>query len=170
MSLIPIPVYPTGAQATRVAQTTYDAAILSMPDRITGAALLFRLTAVTTPVTLSFGLYQRKTPNGTFTLVEAISFTPGAGGAQDVLLAMGGLGYQPGELLVLWGRSSAGGTATMRTYGTQNYNGLSSNVQAGEYPTTGTTALAASGGPPTTVAATDITASTLSVSPVLRMT
>lgn len=168
MSLIPTPVYRTAAQSTRVAQTTYDAAILNMPGRITGATLLFRLTAVTTPVTLSVGLYQRKTPNGTFTLIEAVSFTPGAGGAQDVSVAMASLGYQPGELLVLWGRSSVGGTATMRTYGTQNYNGLNSNVQTGEYPVTGTTALAA-GTPPTTVATTDITASTLDVGPVLRV-
>ncbi len=169
MSLIPTPVYRTAAQSTRVAQTTYEAAILSMPSRITGASLLFRLTAVTTPVTLSFGLYQRNAPNGTFTLVEAVSFTPGAGGAQNVSVALAGLGYQPGELLVLWGRSSAGGAATMRTYGTQNYDGLSANVQAGEYATTGTTAIAASGGPPTTVATTDITASTLNVGPVLRV-
>lgn len=168
MSLVPRPVYPTSAQATRVAQTTYDAAILSMPARITGASLLFRLTAVTTPVTLSVALYQRSAPNGTFTLVEAVSFTPGAGGAQDVSVALAGLGYQPGELLVLWGRSSVGGSATMRTYGTQNYNGLNSNVQAGEYPTTGTTAVAA-GSPPTTIAAASITGSTLGLGPVLRI-
>lgn len=168
MSLVPRPVYPTAAQATRVAQTTYDAAILSMPSRITSATLLFRLTAATTPVTLSVAFYQKPTPDGTFRLLESVSFTPGAGGAQDVSVALAGFGYQPGELLVLWGRSSVGGTATMRTYGTQNYNGLNSNVQAGEYPTTGTTAFAA-GTPPTTVAPGDITASTLDLGPVLRV-
>lgn len=169
MSVIPIPVYTTGAQGTRVAQANYDAALLSLSTKITATALLFRLTAVTTPVTLSFGIYQRSTPNGTFTLIQSASFTPGAGGAQNVSMALSGFELQPGEFLVLWGRSSVLGAATMQVYSTNSNSGLNTSVQAGEYPTTGTTVITASGGPPATIAAASITASVLNLAPILRV-
>jgi len=167
--VIPRPTYPTAAQATRVIQTTYEGAVFNLLTAVTVSSVLFRFTAVTTPVTISFAVYQRQNQSATsFTLAFSGSFTPGAGGAQNASVAVGPFGLAAGEIVIIFGRSSAGGTATMRTYGTQAADGLNANVQAGAFPTTFTTATAASGGPPTTINPAAETVSALDLGMLVR--
>jgi hypothetical protein len=167
--VVPRPIGSFSAQGTRAIQATYEGAVFTLATSVKVSTVLFQLTAVTTPVTISFAVYQRATPTSTdFTLAFSGSFTPGAGGAQAVSVSVGPFGLEPGEILIIFGISSGAGSATMRGYGTQNYDGLNTSVAAATYPTTFSTAIAASGGPPTTIDASAQTASGNNVAGVFR--
>jgi hypothetical protein len=61
----------------------------------------------------------------------------------------GSVTLKRGLIYVLWGRDSVGDSFTARTYGTQIYDLITNNVEAGIHPTMFTTAIAATTSPAT---------------------
>ncbi len=132
---IPIPEgYPQG-QGTRIVQPFYDGAVFDIAKRVVVAdRLQVWLTALSDGPSLSFAIYRADEPAAAYPF------------AWDE----GPTAFREGKALLLVGRSSALGSATLRTYTMPNLDLLNRNVGLDYYPTRFTTLLPAASGPPLT--------------------
>ena len=168
---IPTPIVPTAPESTRASQTTLEGSVYNIYSRTTFSNLLLRLTANTSACTLVFAVYKQKDPNSTtFRKACEGSFAATGAGAANISVAMtpAPMTLEPGRILILWGRSTAG-SATVRTYAGENYETLNSLIHAGTFPVTFTTGLAASSPFPDTLDATAQTETVNNVAPVVRL-
>ena len=97
----------------------------------------------------------------------AIAMTGAA--TYTVTPSQGSVTLKRGLIYVLWGRDSTSGSFTARTYGTQTYDLINTNVEAGTHPTMFTTAIAANTSPATFDPLTQATAATVDTALVVRL-
>lgn len=143
--------------ATRVAQTTFDGASFVLDREVIVSRLLFRTTGATATGTVRILLYQarlgqsRSSANLVSRIATITGFDPPDGTTSNNLatFAEGRVRFSPGIVYVLFGRDSAGGSVTMRTYTTQPNDLLVQNVDLATHPTTFDTAIASNTSPAT---------------------
>jgi hypothetical protein len=166
----------SGAAATRVAQTSFEGAIYTLYRDVTFSKVGLRLTAFTAPGRLSMYFYQ--TPTGAASsagspaarVAGITSATPVSGVNTITLDSPGSATLKAGIVYVLWGRSSATGAFTLRTLSTLDMDLCNQNMITGTAPMTYSTGIAANTTPATFNAATQSSASSNDVTPILRLT
>lgn len=174
--IILIPEGQVTGNATRVAQPVYDGASFLVTRRTTFNRLLLRITAVTGAPTVSILVYQAAQGGsgaGSTSLVATCSVSPGAPGNFTATPTEGTVTLLPGICFILIGRSSAGGSATFRTYTSTTNDLLNANMNVNTHPVTFTTAIAANTTPgtfdPRQNPTGEATASTLNVGLTVRL-
>jgi hypothetical protein len=117
---------------------------------------LIRLTAFTAPGTLKFMIFQRPRGQGVpaagtpALLVATVAlFAPGGTGNFLLPLTEGTVRLYNGVYYVLWGRDSAAGALTMRTYTVQVLDLSNANVDPATHVTNYSTALLSTSTPAT---------------------
>ena len=149
---LPRPEGPTVAASTRIGQANFDGASYVIMRPVTFNRIIFRTTARTGSPTARLLIYQATDgKSGVANLVAtctAIAIGTGAA-AYTVAPSQGSVTLKRGLIYVLWGRDSVADSFTARTYGTQNYDLITSNVETGTHPTMFTTAIAANTSPAT---------------------
>jgi len=143
---IPIPEGRVTGSSGRVLQTTFDGASFIVRRPMSFDRILLRITGTTSPGSLRLCLYQApdgSSGSGPLPRIATITgFVPGSAGNFVIPLDEGTVSLLAGLVYVLYGRDSATGSATLRSYTTQNVDGLSSNVDVNVHPTSFITAIA----------------------------
>jgi len=171
LDAMPLHEGPSNAQSTYVALTTLDGGSYVIRKPIRFNRCLVRLTAATSAPTLAMSIYQAADGGGAATANRVATMSAVGVTATTITLTVdeGTVLLKPGIIHVLYGRASGSGTFTTRTYLNVALDLLNQNVDSGSHKITFTTALAASGVHPTTLAPlTDCTASILDVAPIIR--
>lgn len=154
--------------ATRVAQTTLEGCAYWCSRSVSAGKLLFRVTGYTATGALRVCIFQNTNglPGAATRIATIASFDPGGTGNFTQAFDEGTVNFAAGLIYVLFGRTSAGGSVTMRTYTTTTLDLLTQNVDAAMFPVVFTTALAATASPASITPTTDLVASNLDVSPI----
>lgn len=148
VEFMPEPETRVAGNATRIGQTTFEGGSFKLQRAISFNRILIRLTAFTAPGTIRFLLFQAKNGVGANATpaprVATVSgFAPGGTGNMLMTPAEGVVAMSAGIYYVLWGRDSAAGTFTMRTYTVQTLDLSNANVDALTHVTNYSTAILA---------------------------
>ena len=156
--------------STRGDQANYDGATFILRRKTTFNRLLFRLTGVAGAVKMSFAIYQATNGgSGVAAKIATITdFAPTGTGNQSVAFTEGTVTLEAGIFYVLYGRSSAANSYTMRTWTTQASDQMTANVPANTHPPSFTTAIAATTSP-ATFDPTTPTGTAADVIPIIRL-
>lgn len=159
--------------ATRIAQTTFDGASFYTSVPIRFNRIILRVTGMSGTPTGRFLIYQSTTGTDTVTLLgSVVTQAIGTTGNFAFTPSQGAVVIQPGTYFILFGRDSAAGSFTMRTYTTQAVDLLTGNVDADTHPTSFNTTIASNTTPASLDArsapAGQFTASSSDLIPVIR--
>jgi hypothetical protein len=150
---IPIPAFGMTGMNVHTAQRVYEGAVYYLLRDVTFKKIVFRTTETVAPAALSLGIYQTATgSSGVGTLIASItSFAPIPGGAATQVVACkeGVVTLRAGIIYVLFGRATAAGALTLRTYSCPDID-LITNETAYGYPLSFTTTLPSATPLPTT--------------------
>jgi hypothetical protein len=149
-----VPEGPTTGNATRVLSTTFEGASYTIGKGLVANRLIVRATGQSGAPTMRILCYQdvaRAGASGTVAnlIATAAGVAVGAAGNFEVSFSEGNVLFQPGVVYILYGRDSALGSITLRTRTTQALDLFTANVDAATYPTSFTTAIAATTSPST---------------------
>lgn len=148
---LPLPEGRASGQSTRVAQTVFNGASYLLRRAITTDRLIFRVTGQAGAPTGRFLIYQTADGGaGVANLVAKAELVAiGAIGNFEVAFTEGIVTLKTGLIYILWGRDSALGSFTLRTYAIPNVDLLSDNMNVNTHPTTFTTIILANTSPAT---------------------
>jgi len=170
--LLLIPEGRATSNATRTAATTYDGSAFILRRGIVFNRIRFRAVSSTGSPTVSVVIYQVPGGHGSGTArLKASAHEIAISGAanHEVTPSEGSVLLEPGLCFVLFGRDSATGNATLRTYTIQPMDLHTANVASDAHPTTFTMAFTAGSPPSTFNPATETTASALDLALTVRL-
>lgn len=147
------------SNSTRVMQPLLEGSSYFLRRGGRYSRVLFRITAQAGGPTVKLLFYQRiinrmvgGVMGNAVSLIASVSAFPiGAVSNFIAKFAQGSVDFYPGIVFVLFGRDSAGGTATIRTQVTTNVDLFNSNNDLNTHPCTFTTALASNAANPATI-------------------
>jgi hypothetical protein len=161
--------------ATRGQATTFEGGSLVVRRRISFNRVIVRVTAFTSPGELKLLLYQGTAGgSGIASLRATCIATPSGTGRLTVTPSEGTVILDEGLCYVLCGRSSAGGSVSLRTFSIIAVDELTENVDLDIHPASWTTTIAATTTPATFDSRTSptgeaIPALALDVIPIIRL-
>lgn len=165
-----------GGNSTRVCQTTFEGTAFILDRRCTLSRVTGRVTAVSSPGTIRIGIYQAANGgSGVANLIAQVTgFAPAATGNFAVVANGGAFTLERGVFFVLFGRESASGGVTLRSFMVDTVDGQNSNMDADLHCTTFSTTLSAAAAFPATfdprpTPTGAATPSTADVTPVFRL-
>jgi len=144
---IPSPVYVNGNASTIVLATTLSGAAFRNSKKFSADRIEFRATAQAGAPTMSIQIFQGAsgfTAGALPRIATVTAFAVGAANTNyEAVFTEGSVTFEAGMIFLLFGRDSAAGAITLRSYGNSNYDLFNQNIAANTYPVTFTTALAA---------------------------
>jgi hypothetical protein len=154
IEFFPEPETRATGNSTRVAQTVFNGASFRLDRPVTFNRILLRVTAYTAPGSIRVLFYQKPQGLGAnatpANLVATVAgFDPGGTGNFLVTPAEGTVTLAAGVYYVLFGRDSAAGSVTLRTYTVLTLDLSNANVDAATHVTNFTTTIAANTSPAT---------------------
>jgi len=170
----PFTVTPNNAYLN--APTTFVGAVYSLQRDVTFSKIVFRLNAYTAPGRISMYLYQ--TPTGVASTagspaikIAGITSTAPVAGVNAIAIDGGSTAtLKVGIVYVLWGRSSATGSFSMRSFTSVSSDLFNNdNMLANTYPTTYTTTINANTTPATFNAYSQSSATATNTAAALRI-
>lgn len=176
VEFLPEPETRVGGNATRIGQTTFEGGSYKLLRPVNFNRIIIRLTAFTDPGTLAFLIYQRMKGQGgapANRVATVTGFNPGGTGTFLLTPAEGLVTLVSGVFYILYGRDSASGSFTMRTYTVLALDLSNVNVQADSHVTNFSTTIAATATPatfdPRPVATGEATPEIADLSPIVRL-
>ena len=170
---LPIPETRVAGNSTRVAQTVLEGASFLALSSMEISKIVAKFAAVTSNPTMTFQIFQ--TANGSahgvahrIATVFSASLPNGAA-IYEFPIQEGEAWIQQGIFYCLWGRNSATGSATLRTYTVQTLDLVNVEVPNGLHPTCFTTTILANTTGSVFYPTTQTTASILDVVPLIRL-